>query len=146
MIPGLSTAKLIGFGLGALALIAAVLWFRSVLNERAELREWRDDVVVATRAASANPKLAESQVPLQIQLLGKSIAECKGALERQNAAVENLAKQTEAAQIMAAEASRKAAQRVKGIEGVINRLNASARSSKPQDACKPSETLAEQWR
>jgi hypothetical protein len=144
---GLSTAKLIGLGVGALALIAALLWFKGVLNERAELRAWQGEVVTATREAAANPKLATNQVALQIQLLGKDIAQCKGALGRQNEAIGKLAADTRAAQDMAAKASVRAAERVERVGSTSERLTASARSSESQSKpCAPSKALTEAWR
>lgn len=140
---GLSTFKLIGIGLGALALIAAVLWFRSVLNERAELRTWQTEVVTATREASANPKLDKKLVAQQIRLLGDNIKQCKGALASQSAAVNRLGEETERLQGLAAEASRKAAQRVDKAMGVSERLLASSRSSGPH--CEPSAALKGAW-
>jgi chromosome segregation ATPase len=136
------TTKLIGGAIGLAVLLAAFLWFRSVLNERAELREWRDDVVTATRAAAANPKLDEKQVALQIQLLGTAIKACEGKLDSQNKAVSAV----EASRKDAAKALEKAAGRVEGIGKTIDRLNASARSSKPVAGCEPSETLRSAWK
>jgi hypothetical protein len=52
MIPALSTAKLIGIGVGALALIALVVTVLGWRSERNELRAWQGEVTSATVAAA----------------------------------------------------------------------------------------------
>lgn len=143
--PVFSTAKLIGFGLGALALIAAILWFKGVLNERAELRDWQDQVTVATRQAANNPKLAKKDVAQQIGFLGKAIADLKTGIANQNAAINRLAAQTEEAQDMAAKASARAAGRADKAAATSGRLIASSRSVQAKP-CEPSKALTEAWR
>lgn len=146
-IPGLPTAKLIGLGLGILALIAAFFWFRGVLNERAELRDWQEQVTVATRLAADNPKLAKKDVAQQVGLLGKAIADLKAGIANQNAAINAHAEETKRQQEASAIAQKRVLQRAERAEATSRRLDASSRSSaataKP---CDPSATLTEAWR
>ena len=147
MLPAFSTTKLIGFGIGALALVAAVLWFRGVINERNELRDWQAQVFVATRDAAANPKLAKKDVAQQIGLLGKAITDLKTGIANQNAAIERQAAETKRQQEESAIAQKRALRRVERVEATSERLIASARSSAAQASpCSPSEALEEAWR
>ncbi len=136
-------ASLVG-GLAVLIFIGFALSWRS---ERNSLRVWQGEVVAATREASANPKLSKSQVALQIQLLGKDIAQCKGALGRQNEAVAALASETVKQQALAKQAEKRAQERGKGIEATRLGLEASARAPAAQaKPCAPSRALTEAWR
>lgn len=145
-LPQISAAKLIGFGLGALALIAAFFWFRGALNERAELRDWQDQVTVATRLAADNPKLAKKDVAQQVGLLGKAISDLKAGIANQNAAINAHAEETKRQQEAATVARKRALQRAERAEATASRLNASSRSSAATARpCEPSEALTEAW-
>lgn len=144
---GLSTVKLIGLGLGVIALLAAVLWFRSVLNERAELRLWQEDVTTATRAAANRPKLAEANVAQQITLIGEAHKNCKTALGLQNQKVQALGDTTKQQQNATAEAEKRALQRAERVGAVVDGLLSSARSTgATARPCEPSKALREAWR
>jgi hypothetical protein len=147
IIPQLSTAKLVGMGVGALALIAAVLWFRSVLGERAELRAWKVEVVAATREAAGNPKLGEQLVGQQVRLLGGAIKQCKASIALQNMAIGQLATATAEQGRAVAAAQKRATERVGAVDATRRGLEASSRSSAAQaKPCAPSNALTEAWR
>jgi hypothetical protein len=103
-------------------------------------------ICTATRDAAANPKLDCKLVPAQIRELGKSIENLRGALDHQNAAIAALGAKTAEQQKAAAEAEKRAAQRVAVAKSVAERLQESARHSPvPGAPCAPSKTLQEQW-
>lgn len=147
---GLSPAKLIGIGVGALALIGLIVMVLGWRSERNELRVWQSDVYAATKEASANPKLTKKDTAQQIRLLGTAIADLKAAIARQNAAVNALAAESERQKGEAAKAVSRAATRARASEATSERLLASsrstARSSGPQGQCEPSKELKEAWR
>lgn len=79
--PSLSTAKLIGFGLGLIALLGCIYTALSWRAERNELREWRGQVVAATvdaaglKDSKGRPaKLKPKDVPQQIRFLGEALS------------------------------------------------------------------------
>ena len=147
MIPGLSTAKLIGLGIGLIAVLGFIAIALSWRSERNELRDWQATTVSATRDASGNPKLHKRDVPQQIRAIGNSLAAVTRSLERQNAAVEALAKRTEEQQREAAEAAQDARTRARAPERLSDSLNASSRAAeRAAKPCEPSETLKEAWR
>jgi coproporphyrinogen III oxidase-like Fe-S oxidoreductase len=144
---GLSTAKLIGIGVGALAVIGLIVMVLGWRSERNELREWQTSVVTATRQAAENPKLDKKNVPQQIQLLGQAVKDLKAAIARQNAAIDALALEASRQQKAATEAQKRAVERSKGASAVSDRLVASSRSQARKAApCEPSETVKEMWR
>lgn len=144
---GFSTIKLIGMGIAALAVIALITMVLGWRSERNELREWQSGVLTATRTASANPKLGKKDVAAQITLMGKAIADLKGAIVHQNAAIDQLALTTVEAQAAAKRASQKAEKPAGEALATSARLNASARSSASRaKPCEPSKTLRETWR
>lgn len=144
---GLSTFKLIGIGIGVLAVIGLLVMVMGWKSERDALRVWQTEVLTATRDASANPKLGKKAVAEQVKLLGQAVKDLKGAIARQNSAIDQLAKTSAAAQAAAAQASQKAEKRAEGALAVSGRLNASARSGESQaKPCEPSKTLTETWR
>lgn len=87
--------KWLGLGLIALALIAAA-WAHFAKDARTE-RKLADitaqaaTVVLALREASDNPKASWSTAPGQIIALGESNRRLRGAIEEQNAAIDELA-------------------------------------------------------
>jgi hypothetical protein len=145
-----ATAKLIGMGLGALALIALVVMVLGWRTERNHLRDWQAQTLAATRDASGSPKLAAKDVPQQIRFLGEAIAALHTSLERQNAAVDALGRESEQQKAEAAKASEKAAERSRGAEATADRLTASSRSGESlrgsQQPCKASKAVEEVWR
>ena len=68
--------------LAVVTLIAGFLGFRLHLvdSDRDAYRQFQDDVVQATRAASNKPRLRVDQVPLQISYLGQGIISLKHGL------------------------------------------------------------------
>lgn len=145
-LPAFSTAKLIGIGIGALALVFLVVTILGWKSERDELRQWRDTVTEATRNASGEKKLSAKEVPVQIEALGRSLKAVTSALNAQNAAVDALGARTATLQGEAAKASVRAAERVSVVEGARTRLEASSRAGGPHRACEPSETAKGLWR
>lgn len=146
--PSFSTTKLIGFGLGLIAVLGFIFMALSWRAERNALRDWQTVTLGATRDASGNPKLHKRDVPQQIRAIGDSLSAVTRTLERQNAAVDALAERTEEQQRNAAQAAQDARRRAReGGEAASARLIASSRSSGRQTApCEPSETLRESWR
>lgn len=143
---GFSTAKLIGFGLAALALIGFLLWVNGLRTERNELRAWQSEVVTATRAAADNPKLGKDGVARQIALLGQSIKDLKAGIANQNAAINAQAAETKRQQEASVVAQKRATQRAERAEATANRLAASSRSGGAQrNSCVPSEALKGAW-
>jgi hypothetical protein len=145
MIAGLNL-RLLGMALGALAVVGFVWMALSWKQQRDDLRAWRGDVVAATRSAAGNPRLASEAVPQQVELLGRAIADLKGAIGRQNDAVAELGARSAQLQDEAAKASRSASQRVSRVEGARDRLEASSRTGGAERACVPSKALEEAWR
>lgn len=143
---GFSTFKLIGIGIGILAVIGLVAMVLGWKSERDELRQWQSGVLTATRDAAANPKLAKKDVAQQVTLLGKAIADLEAGIRNQNAAIDRLGSESAAAAAAAAQASQKAEKRAEAALATTTRLDASARSSEAQaKPCEPSKTLRETW-
>lgn len=142
MSPG--TLKLIGLGVGILALIGLVLGlkhFKSLADERgAKLAT----ICQTTRTASGHPKLSCADVPAQITFMGEAMTALSNALKTQNAAVKVLGDETARQQQEAAQASRNAATRARGAEATSQRLAVSSRSGGPP--CEPSKALQGAWR
>lgn len=145
--PNLSTAKLIGAGVGLLAIISFVLLafhWKSTMTERGERLT---AICTATRTASGNPDLACKDVPKQISFMGETISALSNSLKVQNAAVASLGEQTKQQQAESAKASQAAQERSKKADATSTRLDASSRSSaataKP---CEPSKALTEAWK
>lgn len=144
---GLSTIKLFGIGVGALALIALVVTILGWRSERNALRLQVAAACTATRDAAANPKLDCKDMPQQIRLLGQSIADLKAGIARQNAAVNALSDASAKAQQDAEKAVSAAKERVKAAQATADRLARSAgdpaRGKRP---CEASDALKESWR
>jgi hypothetical protein len=139
--------KLIGIGVGALAMIAAALAINGWRVERNELRAWQVSVVTAASGAAGNPKLKAKDVSTQIRLLGQSVADLKAALARQNAAVEAMAAASAKARQEAEKAVSSSKERAKVAQTTADRLKASASASRiEKGSCDPSKTLQESWR
>lgn len=144
---GFSTAKLIGLGIGLIAVLGFIALALSWRAERNALRDWQTVVVGATRDASANPKLNARDVAQQIRELGAAVETLKRSIGRQNAAIDAMAKRTEEAQRNAAQAAQDARTRARGPERVSGSLIASSRASgRLERPCEPSEALREAWR
>jgi hypothetical protein len=82
--PTISTAKLIGAGIGLLAVIAFLALAFSWRSERNHLLQWQGEVISATvdaanlkDRAGKPAKLAAKDVPAQIRYLGKALADVK---------------------------------------------------------------------
>jgi hypothetical protein len=148
--PSLSTLKLIGYGVGVLAVIALLAMVNGWRVERNHLRDWQSSVVTATRQASNNPKLSVKDVPQQIHFMEQAIGTLTQALNKQSAAVNAMGQESARQQQKAAQASQVAQGRAREAESVSARLTASSRSTVPPAAstgpCEPSKALKEQWR
>lgn len=146
MIPGLSTAKLIGLAIAAAAILSFVLLafhWRDTMTERGkELAT----ICTATRAAADNPKMDCKLTAPQIGEMGKSIADLKAGIAHQNAAVSQMAAESAKAQDEAKKAVLSAVQRVKSAQASSARLAASSRSVDRKTApCTPSKELERAW-
>ena len=143
----LATLKLIGYGVGALAVIALLAMVLGWKSERDHLRAWQGEVVAATREASANPKLDKKAVAQQIRFLGQAMADLKAGLAQQNAAVNALAAESDRQSKEAARAVSKAQGRAREAQVTSDRLAASSRSGGRSSApCEPSKVLTEAWK
>ena len=100
---GTLTSKLIAGGVGFLILLSAFLWFRGVLHERAELREWQHSVLIETQNASNNPKLIARDVGKQIQNMGQALKDFRDTIAVQNGKVEEANKKSQDALAFAAQ-------------------------------------------
>jgi hypothetical protein len=144
---GFSTLKLIGIGLGALAVIALLAMVNGWRVERDRLRAQVTAACDATREASANPKLDCKAMPQQIRLLGKAVLDLKFAIIDQNTAIGEMAAESERQRQNAVQAAEKARQRANGAEGAASRLIASSRSGERLNKpCEPSATLKGVWK
>lgn len=141
---GFSTAKLIGMGVGLLAVVAFVLLAFHWKAQAADRKEKLAIICTATREASDNPKLGCSNVVVQIGAMGVSLKDTKAALARQNAAVAELGAKSTAQQAESARAVSKAAERSKSALATSARLGASAKAGGPP--CVPSDALKGSWR
>jgi hypothetical protein len=140
--------KLIGYGVGALALIGLLLTINGWRVERNRLRAWQTEVVSATRTAADNPKLGKKDVAAQIKLLGQAITDLKAGIAKQNAAIDAMGKESARQQADAAKAAQDARERARGAEATAERLRASAHSTQrlPGGVCEPSKAVQETWR
>lgn len=127
----LSTAKLIGLGIGVLALIGFLAWVNGLRVERNELREWRDGIVTVAQAevpVDRRRSVKAATVADEIRWLGREYRTHKSALEIQSAKLVAAKQRTEAAQDSATVASRRALENDKERKVVRDRLTAPARS------------------
>lgn len=144
---GLSYVKLIGIGIGALAVIALLAMINGWRVERNHLRDWQTTVLAASREAAANPKLDKKDTAQQIKLLGQAIANLKAGIARQNAAVNALALESGRQKADAAQAVLKAQGRAQTAQASSTRLTASSLSSEAvAKPCAPSKALEGAWR
>jgi hypothetical protein len=141
--PSIATLKLIGYGVGALAVIALLAMVNGWRVERNHLRDWQTTVVVAARDASGSPKLAAKDVPQQIKLLGQAVIDLKLRIVEQNAAVAALGAESEREKAAAEQAARSAEKRAQGAQATSARLTASSRAGGPP--CEPSKALKGAW-
>lgn len=134
--------------LGALLLVILVVADRNRWRSKAQDRQDQiTQTCAAVRAAVGKPKLDCRQADRQIAMLGTGVRDLTAAANRAAIAINRLADDTKAAKAAAAEASRKAAQRARGVETTSAGLAASARSGERMARpCEPSEALKEVWR
>jgi hypothetical protein len=146
MIPGLSSAKLIG-GLAIALLIAFLVADRGRFMHRAHVAEAQAAAdCQAARTASGLKKLKCEETDEQIAFLGEAVTALKNSLHVQNAAVAALGSESERQKAEAAKAAEKAQERAKGAEAVSDRLIASSRQKVPTaGSCEPSKAVQEQW-
>lgn len=147
MLASLSTAKLIGFGLGIIAVlgfIALALHWKAQASDRGQQLA---TICTVVRDASNNPKLKCADVPKQVALMGESLNATRSALDRQNAAVAALKQASEDQQQKAAQAVQEARQRAKAAADVSADLRASSRApERAAKPCEPSAALKEAWK
>jgi septal ring factor EnvC (AmiA/AmiB activator) len=123
---------------------------RHLVDERAktaQLTKQIGEACAAARLAADNPKLDCRQLAGQITALGASLKETTGALNSQNAAIRELARQTAEQQAAAAVAKKKAQVRADQAISTAERLKASAaKAVPPGKECEPSDELKGTWR
>ena len=111
MIPGFSTAKLIGFGIAALALIAFLAWVNGLRNERNALKAWQGDVVSVVRSevpVERRKSVTAKTAGDEIHWLGREYRTHAEALRIQSEALKVAEGKTLAAQNSASDAARRA--------------------------------------
>lgn len=142
----LATAKLIGIGVGALAVIALLAMVNGWRVERNHLHDWQTQVLAATRDASGVKKLPAKEVAAQIRAMGQGLADAKDAIAKQNAAVNAMADASAKARHDAEKAVSAAKERAKAAESVSDRLAASANDlARKKAPCEPSKALVGAW-
>jgi hypothetical protein len=147
MIPGLSTAKLIGGLVALLLLIGLILGLKHYKSLAEDRGEKLATICQATRDASGHKNLKCADVPDQITFMGERGTALSNSLKVQNAAVASLGDQTKAQQAASARASKTAQERAGRAEATSTRLTASSRSGEAQaKPCAPSKALQESWR
>jgi chromosome segregation ATPase len=147
MMPSIATIKLVGAVLATLAIAFLVHEYKYWHGQATSARAQVEEICSAARDAAGNPKLDCKDTAAQVRALGTSLAATTGALNRQNAAVDALAKETSDQQQKAAEAAHEARQRAKGPEDVSADLRASARApERAAKPCEPSDALKERWK
>lgn len=141
------TPRIIAMIGGALA-VAVFIWLAlGWRSEMKELQAWQTEAVTATREASGQPKLGKDGVPQQIRLLGQAKRDLEAALLDQNNRILAISAADKARQQEATKARQEAEEARRERDGVVARLNRSARSGGASAGqCEPSETLKELWR
>lgn len=127
------TSKLFG-GLLILSLITlgpALLITRAKLFDAREtiaaLEQWQDDMVIAVRLASGNKDTTEKTAVQQVNRMGVIRIQLGEAVKAQNAAVEAMQRESEAAQAVAERARKERADAVKRTEALQAELRKRAR-------------------
>lgn len=143
MIPGLSTAKLIGLAIAVAAILSFVLLAFHWKHQAADRGEKLAVICQATRDASGQPKLKCSEVPAQIKFMGEAIGTLTQAIHKQNDAVTAMGAESERQKAEAAKASQAAQKRSTGAQATATRLEASSRAGGPP--CEPSKALKGAW-
>lgn len=131
MMPQLSTAKLIGIGLGALALIGFLAWVNGLRTERNELRAWQGEIVTVIQAevpVDRRKSVKPGTVADEIRWLGREYRTHRQALEIQSERLIVAKQRTEGAQKSATEAAKRAVENDKARKVVRDRLTAPART------------------
>jgi hypothetical protein len=143
VIPGLSTAKLIGLAIAVAAILSFVLLAFHWKHQAADRGEKLAVICQATRDASGQPKLKCSEVPAQIKFMGEAIGTLTQAIHKQNDAVTAMGAESERQKAEAAKASQAAQKRSTGAQATATRLEASSRAGGPP--CEPSKALKGAW-
>jgi hypothetical protein len=147
MMPSLATLKLIGYGLGALAIVALFTMVMGWETERDHLRTQVAATCAVTREAAANPKMDCKNVDAQIREIGLSVVNLKIAIIEQNDAVRRMSDASAKAQDEAVKAISSAKERVKAADATADRLRASASDNQRKKApCEPSDELKGAWK
>lgn len=147
MIPGLSTAKLIGFAIGAAAILSFVILSLHWKHTMTERGDQLAAICHETRVASGVPKLNCAEVVPQIDAMGEAIGTLTQALHKQNDAVAAMGDETKRQQSESARASQKAQERAGKAEATSGRLAASSRAGEARaKPCAPSKALEDSWK
>jgi hypothetical protein len=134
VIPGLSTAKLIGLAIAAASILSFVLLAFHWKNTMTERGEKLAVICQATRAASGQPKLKCADVPAQIKFMGDAIGTLTAAIHNQNAKVDAMGAETKRQQAQSDQALKTATGRAQKAEATANRLAASSHAGGPPSA------------
>lgn len=120
----------------SLVTLGPALWItRGKLADAREtitaLEKWQDDIVIAVRLASDNPETTEKTAKDQINQLGYIRIQLKAAVDEQNAAIDALARESEAAREVAARAQKERAAALKRADSLQAELRNRARVPAP---------------
>lgn len=131
------TSKVFG-GLLILSLVTLgpALWItRGKLADAREtiaaLEDWRDNIVIAVRLASDNQDVTDKTAESQINELGYIRIQLKAAVDQQNAAIDAMARESEAAREVAARAKKERAAALRRAEALQAELRNRARVPAP---------------
>lgn len=127
-------------GVVALLVLAATVWSHFATDARTERRlatitEQAATVVLRTRDAADNPKLTWALVPGQIVALGESNKRLKGAIEDQNATIDQWAREAAERRAEAGEWKRIADKAQAQRQSVLKRLSRDAVTPGTRDDC-----------
>lgn len=81
----------------AIGLIALSVYVFALRGDVRELTNWQDDIVLAVQGASGNDEVTEDSAKDQILAMGRSVENLRRGIETQNAAVDKLADERDAA-------------------------------------------------
>lgn len=133
------TSKIFGgVAIGSLLLLGVQTARLSSANERvAELTDWQNDVVGATRIATGVADLAVAHVPVQIYGLGASVDQLQRGIERQNSDVIARADALAEARQKAAQDAQTAAAAYRDTARQIGALRAAVGQNQGDDCATP---------
>lgn len=112
---------------GAMIYIGIMHWrLSSVTDERDDLKEWQQETVLVIQDESGNPEVTPGTAKEQIRAMGRSLANLSDALDDQNAAVRDLARQRDEAIRRRQEEADRRAVAVANARELVKRMEARA--------------------